>query len=231
MLAYPLVVAAVSLVFAILVYRQYAERRRPHQLIWTISLAQSCIASVAYLLSLAMGGNALMFKIYYIFGALLVAAWLGLGSIYLMAPGRMARLCAWVVVALSVIGAVQILAAPVDVTQLRSLAGGSGRGVLQGRSWLPVLVFMNTFGTVGVVVPALLSAWRLARRQAAPRFVAGNALIAVGVLVLAFAGTAARLGAGGFWLTMALGWIVTFAGFVIVSGRGLPAAGSKAKQT
>ncbi len=226
-LVFPAVVAAVSLVFAVQLYKQYQERRRAHQLLWTLSMVQAFVASVAYILTVALNGHPLFFKIYYIFGALMVAAYLGLGSVYLVASPAVARACAAGVVLFTVLGAAGIIMAPVNVSELVSLNGGAGKGVLENKGlWLGQLIVMNLFGTFGVVIPALVSALRLSRRQAAPGFARGNILIALGVLVIGGAGSAARLGAGGFWLTMALGYVIAYAGFrtITAAERSSPGA-------
>ncbi len=218
MIIYPLIVAAVTLVFAIMLYKQYRDRGKPHQLYWALSMAQGFLASVAYLLAV-QGGGAFFFKVYYLFGALMVAAYLGLGSVHLVAPGRVARWCTVLVLALTVAGAAGILMAPVDGEALRALAGtlDSGKGVLGRKGlWLGQLIIMNLFGTVGVVLPALYSAFQLAKKQANAGYVLGNALIALGVLFIGGGGTAARLGAGGFWKSMAIGYIIAFAGFLAI---------------
>lgn len=226
-LVFPAIVAAINLVFAVQLLQQYRQRGRPHQLIWAVSMAEAFVASAAYMLTIILDGNPFFFKVYYIFGALMVAAYLGLGSIYLVASPRVARACALWVIVFTILGAVGIIMAPVNVSELVSLNGAAGRGVLENKAyWLSQLIVMNLFGTLGVVVPALLSALRLARRQAAPGFVQGNALIAVGVLVIGGAGSAARLGVGGFWLAMAVGYVITYLGFRLISAGERPSSGA-----
>ncbi len=213
----PGILAAITLVFTLRLLGQYGRRRRPHHLLWAISMAQACLASVAYLLSTALGGVPLLFKVYYALGALMVASYLGLGSIYLVASPGLARASLGFVLVLSVLGVVGIFAAPVNMDVLTTLNGGAGQGVLAGKGlWLPQMIAMNTFGTLGVVVPALVSVGRVVRRRMARDAALGTILIAAGVLVNAAAGTAARLGTGGFWLTMVVGYAVMFAGFTRV---------------
>lgn len=219
MILYPLIVAAVTLVFAVMLYGQYRARGKPHHLYWFLSMAQGCVASVAYILAV-QGAGALFFKLYYLFGALMVAAYLGLGSVHLVAPGPVARFCTRLVLAFTVLGAAGILAAPVDGEALRALAAtvDSGKGVLGAKGlWLAQLIVMNLFGTLAVVLPALHSALQLARKQAAGGTVLGNVLIALGVFFIAGGGTAARLGAGGFWKSMAVGYVIAFLGFLAIN--------------
>ncbi len=227
----PGIVALITLVFTLRLARVYGTRRRPHHLFWAVSMAQACLASAAYLISAALGGVPLLFKVYYALGALMVASYLGLGSIYLVAGPGLARASLGFVLVLTVLGTVGIFAAPVNMDVLATLNGGAGQGVLGSKGlWLPQLIAMNTFGTVGVVVPALVSVGRVARRGERQSGAAGveqlargratalgTVLIAAGVLVNAAAGTAARLGTGGFWLTMVAGYALMFAGLTGVA--------------
>ncbi|MFQ5797013.1 MAG: hypothetical protein ACE5JP_18500 [Candidatus Bipolaricaulia bacterium] len=216
-LIYPAIVALVSLVFGLVVYGQYRTRHRPYQLIWAISLWMSFIASIAYILAMAFD-HVLSFQLYYLFGALLMAAYLGLGSIYLVASKRVAIVCLGGIIALSVIGTVLLFQAPIDRAELAALEGGPGRDVIGSGAWLPVVIVMNSFGLIAVAGIALYSAWQLFHKQAAANYVWGNVLIAIGVIVLGAAGSAARLGReSGFWWAMTLGWVVAFAGFLVIS--------------
>ena len=50
------------------------------------------------------------------------------------------------------------------------------------------------------------------------RFAAANVTIVVGTAIISRAGWAARLGSpNAFWVLMALGWIVNFAGFLLTT--------------
>ncbi|MBV8085805.1 MAG: hypothetical protein JO247_13430, partial [Chloroflexi bacterium] len=83
---YPLAVAVISALFAGTVLNQFATRRHAHQLIWTVALGMSAVASAAYVLALPPNASAAAFRTYYALGAVLMPAWLGLGSIFLVAP-------------------------------------------------------------------------------------------------------------------------------------------------
>lgn len=219
---YPGVVAAVSGAFGLLVLRQYRQRRRPHQAAWAVALFLSALGAVAFILSAALG-SVFWFKVYYAAGALLMAAVLGQGSLYLALPRRAAGALLWAVVALGAAGTYFIFRAPASEAALAQVvASGRGAGVhvLDLGPGLAVVVLMNTYGTLGVFGVALWSLWRVARRQSPARVLLGNALLAAGTLVNAAAGTAARLtqGAEGFWLTLALGTGILFAGFLVMPG-------------
>ncbi|BDG60969.1 hypothetical protein [Caldinitratiruptor microaerophilus] len=222
---YPAVVAAVSFAFAALVLRQYVHRRRPQQAVWALSLFLSGVGAVAFILSTVWLSLA-WFRVYYLTGALLMAALLGQGSLYMALPRRVAGGLLWALVALGAVGAYVIFRAPADLQALRQVAAtgaGAGVHVLDLGPGLAVLILMNTYGTVGVFGVALWSAWRVLRRRSPGRLLLGNALIAGGTLINAAAGTMARVlqGSGAFWVTLAAGTVVLFAGFLAMPGSAL----------
>jgi hypothetical protein len=221
MTIYPAIVFVVSTLFAFAVFRQYQDRHRPYQLVWTISLAMAAIGSLAYIIFLDGGKSAWAFRIYYIGGALLTAPLLGLGSLLLSARTEAARarmrIVTIIVAVVCVLGAMLLLTAQIDQHALSAVNGGPGQNVFKQGPWLPVLILSNIFGAVAVVAVALYSGWQLYKRQTPRQMVAANVLIAVGVYVISQAGGQARtgLGAGAFWLVMTVGWIVLFGGFLL----------------
>ena len=214
---YPLIVASVSLAFGVIVLAQWAVRRRPQQKIWGIALLMAAGASFAFVGFLA-DGSELLFHVYYALGALLMAAYLGMGSLYLALSKRAANLILAALVIVSALGVALILVAPVDVAALHKLqhTSGAGTGVLKPGLWLLLLILLNSFGAGAVIGVALYSAYKVLRRQAPVRFAVANVTIAVGTGIVTYSGTAARLGSpNDFWIVMAVGWVVIFAGFLL----------------
>ncbi len=74
--------------FAMLVADQWLRRRQPYQLVWAIGLTWYGIGAGAELLGATVGWNELLYRAWYLAGAIWVAAWLGLGTIYLLARIR-----------------------------------------------------------------------------------------------------------------------------------------------
>jgi len=93
-LIYPFIVTVVAFSFMVVLVRQFVARRRPYQLIWAASVALwgGCERQLSAF-SDRQPCRA-VFQVYYIAGALLMAACLGLGSEYLLAPRRIAHVCA-----------------------------------------------------------------------------------------------------------------------------------------
>lgn len=80
----PLATTLVSLAFALAVFDQWRHRRRAYQLAWTLGLLWYAIAASTEFFGSAFGWNEGLYRAWYLFGALGVASWLGLGTIFLL---------------------------------------------------------------------------------------------------------------------------------------------------
>ena len=79
----PFISTAIMLTFAASVFQRFVVRRAPHFLFWGIGLTMFGLASFSEgFLSLAW--NQWVFFIWYLFGAVLTAAWIGHGTMYLL---------------------------------------------------------------------------------------------------------------------------------------------------
>jgi hypothetical protein len=203
----PGVAAAASAAFAAAVLRQYARRRRPHQLAWGIALTMFAVAA-----GVTAGWTPPLFKVYYLFGAVLNVPWLALGTVLLLGRRGVGRAYAAGLAAFTVLSVVLVAAARVIPADLAGL-------LPEGKEFLPpavraLAVAGNTVGTLVVVGGALASGLALrGRRDLRPRF-EGNLLIALGVLLAAGGGVFAFLASSDkLALGLALGAAVMYLGF------------------
>lgn len=84
----PLLSSLVSFAFAALVLAQWRARRRSFQLVWTIGLVWYGVSSGTEFLGGALGWSEPLYRAWYLVGALFVAAYLGMGTIYLLSKTR-----------------------------------------------------------------------------------------------------------------------------------------------
>jgi hypothetical protein len=84
----PLLSSALSFVFALFLLDQWLERRRPYQLVWMLGMAWFGISAGTEFLGGAMGWSEPLYRAWYLFGAVYVAAWLGLGTMFLLGRTR-----------------------------------------------------------------------------------------------------------------------------------------------
>ncbi len=84
----PLASSAVSFAFAVLVFTQWRARRRSFQLVWAIGLLWYGISAGTEFWGSAYGWSEPLYRAWYLIGALFVAAYLGMGTVYLLARTR-----------------------------------------------------------------------------------------------------------------------------------------------
>ena len=84
----PFLSSLLSFVFALFLLDQWLERRRSYQLIWTLGMVWYGLSAGTEFLGGAVGWSEGLYKTWYLIGAVYVAAWLGLGTMYLLGKTR-----------------------------------------------------------------------------------------------------------------------------------------------
>lgn len=80
--------ALVAFAMAIGLIDQWRDRRRPYQLLWAVGSILFGIASACEALGAAAGWSSPLFRAWYLAGAVLNVAWLGLGTAFLLGRTR-----------------------------------------------------------------------------------------------------------------------------------------------
>lgn len=207
----PLISTIVSFIFALLVFVQYLTHKKPYQLVWTIGLLMYAAGTISEFWTEIWGLNETIYRVWYLFGAILVSAYLGMGTIYLLARRSVAHGIMVVLGPVSVYATYRIISAPIDLSTLTQLTGKAMPSSI--RLLTP---FFNSFGTLALVCGALYSAWVFWRRKIMPYRVVSNILIAIGAIMPAIGGTQLRLGgqAFAFYTLELVGIVVIFIGFL-----------------
>lgn len=209
----PALSSIVALIFAVAVLDQYLERRKPYQLVWSIGLFMYFLSTGSEFLIELSGVSPGVYRLWYLTGAIYVAAYLGMGTVYLLARRSAAHIVLGILVAASLYALVRVAAAPLDFSVLP--AGGPISGKAFPISVRLITPIFNVFGTIALVGGALYSAWIFWRRHILRHRVISNVLVAAGAMLPAAGGTASRLGE--FRLLYALellGIVVIFIGFL-----------------
>ena len=219
----PFASGLISTIFAVLVLRRYVAhkrdgRRAAHLLLGGIGMVFYAIGGFCEAYYGAFGWNSLVFRLWYLCGAILVAAWLGQGTVYLLANRKWANALMIVLGVASLYAAIRVFAAQLDPGLMtESVHTGSelsGHAIVTDgvRGLTP---FFNLYGTVTLVGGALYSSWIFWRKRILLHRTIGNILIAVGAMLPAFGGTFSRFGLpNALYLGELLGTILMFAGFI-----------------
>ncbi|MBI3733453.1 MAG: hypothetical protein HY259_08365 [Chloroflexi bacterium] len=96
----PFVTTAIMFLFVGWVFLRYSQRRSAHMLMWGIGLALFAIGSFAEAYS-AFAFDPLVFRLWYLCGAVLTAAWIGQGTVYLLLRKKWGHVTLAVLVLLS----------------------------------------------------------------------------------------------------------------------------------
>ena len=224
----PILISSIDLVvsatFTMIVAAQWASRRKMYSLLWAWALLVWTLAVAAETAAALHGAwTPLTYRVYYAFGALMVAAWLGAGSVHLSASPRRARVFTWVVAALSIVGAALIFTYPINPALLGQ-ENSLGFVDVKVFPFIPVRIFVviaNILGSVAFVGAALYSLWHFRRRHDVPRNrVTGVWLIALGGILAA---TAHSLGAVGgpelFRISELATIVLIFSGYLLSTRR------------
>jgi hypothetical protein len=84
----PLVSSVVSFIFSAAVFAQWSRRRQAFQLVWAVGLLWYGISAGTEFLGSALGWSEPLYRTWYLFGAFFVAAYLGMGTAYLLGRTR-----------------------------------------------------------------------------------------------------------------------------------------------
>ena len=110
----PFTSAIISFIFSFVIFKRYAEKRRPHLLLWGLGMVFYGIGGFCEAYFGAFGWNALIFRMWYLFGAILVAAWLGQGTVYLLVKRSYANILMVILGVASAYAAIRIFGAQLD---------------------------------------------------------------------------------------------------------------------
>lgn len=215
----PFLSSGVSLIFAGAVLRRFIRKRGAHHLLWGIGMLFYAIGGFCEGYYGAFGWNPLIFRLWYLFGAMLVAAWLGQGTAYLLIRKRGVAHALMAILALgSLYGAWRVFGAELNPALMTG--GSASAGELSGRAIVTPGVrtltpFFNLYGTVLLVGGAAYSAWLFWRKRVLLHRTIGNVLIALGALSPAFGGAFSRMGIpGALYISEFIGAVLLFAGFL-----------------
>jgi len=220
----PYLSTIVTFIFVVTVYNRYRQRGGAHLLLWAIGLLLYGLGTLSEVI-LSLTFSALVLKIWYLTGAMLTAAWLGMGTVHLLIrKGSAAKVITWGLAAVSVLAFFLVMFAPVMSSNydIASPASEQYKEIFV-RSGLMILftILLNIYGTITLVGGAIYSAFLFWRKKVLANRMFGNILIAAGALSPAMGGSLLKAGyADMLYLSEFVGVILMFIGFnMATSGR------------
>jgi hypothetical protein len=227
----PFITTIIMFVFVVLVVVRYVQHRSMHLLMWSIGLSLFAVAGSAEAYS-TFGFNDVVFRLWYLCGAVLTAAWIGQGTVYLLLRRRWGNITLAILLALTLIAVFIMFTTSLDPAAVSHFdpsqplskqyqANASTPGIIPpGSPIRGTTAIFNIYGTLALVGGAIYSTYLFWRKRVMGDRVIGNILVAAGALIIAGASTLARIGNGEFlYLGELLSAILMFAGFIVASRR------------
>lgn len=226
-LVLPFISTVVMVAFTVSVLNRWRIRRKQHFLFWGIGLGMFTLGSFAESYFAIVGWSTFIFFLWYFFGAVLNAAYIGHGTFLLLFRKRWTRIVTAVLLIATLIALVMMLqvlprldssifsaSAPISEQYQEIMPAIDGGATI--RLTTP---FFNIYGLLTLVGGALWSAWLFLRKRVLPNRVIGNVLIAAGALSIGLASTATRLGVGEYlYLGELVAAVLMYGGFML-AGR------------
>lgn len=220
----PVVTTILSVPFALEIYRRWQRfPERLHLLWWAIGVAVYGMGTFTEAWTTLFGWNTVIFRSWYITGALLGGAPLAQGSVYLLMKRKTAHTLTILLIVYVALASVAVVMSPIDFAAVEAHR-------LTGRvmEWQWVRLFspvVNLYAVVFLIGGAVLSALRYSADPATRHRMWANVLIAVGAILPGIGGTATRMGhTEVLYVTELMGLLLIWAGYRISVRPMAPAA-------
>ncbi len=207
--------AAAATAFSTDLWLDYRRKPRPHVVAYAVGMTMFAIATWALFAGLTFGWNGLVYRTFYLFGAVLNIMYLALGSMFLVVGKRSGHVMAILVGAFTAIAAT--LVATVPFANLLPDGGVPEDIFASGFGPRLFAIIGGALGGTILMVLALVSAFRFWNKNR--NIVWGNLLIVGGTLAAASGGTAVALGeGGGLALSLLVAATLIWWGYRVASG-------------
>ncbi|MFQ5553537.1 MAG: hypothetical protein ACE5I4_09485 [Thermoplasmata archaeon] len=200
--------AIIGGIFAALVFRQYAAKRKIFQLVWGIGLALFTLASLFEFISELQGWTVPLYRAYFSLHPTLVAV-LGLGTVYLLADKRYGH--AFLIYIVAMLGVLLAFTWTVPVDESAFVPGrvvGGAAMPPRDESLVRNLSPLFTIPGAAALIGGALYSWYRTRWSY-------NLLIAAGAAIMTAGGTLAALRTAEFlYVFLLVGISIMFVGFL-----------------
>lgn len=206
----PALASVAAAVFAAETLRAARRQKSPAMYVWSFALYMFAAASAMLAWGVAYGWGPGLFRAYYVLGPILNVAWLGLGTIWLLGPRRLALALTLLLAAASVWAVYATMTTPLIPGADQVLASGD---LVSGASVMPHSVrnLSRMFSYAGTAALVGGLAWSLVRTRRASL---GLTLILAGSVTIFAVSVFARRGAIlPFSAGLTVGIALMYAGF------------------
>lgn len=209
----PIVTTLLAIPFSLEIYRRWrAHPERLHLLWWAIGVATYGVGTFTEAWTTLFGWHPVVFRSWYISGALLGGAPLAQGTVYLLMKRRTAHLLTTALVLYVAAASIAVVLAPID---LAAVEPHRLTGRVFGWPWVRLFSpLVNLYAVVFLIGGAVLSALRYSADPSTRYRMWANILIAAGAILPGIGGTATRMGhTEVLYVTELVGLMLTWTGY------------------
>jgi hypothetical protein len=208
----PIATTLVALAFTGILLRRWRLRGGTHHLWWAIGTLTYAAGTITESATTLFGWDPVVFRLWYITGALLGGAPLAQGSVYLHAPRRVANALSVALVTVVVVASACVMLSPLQLSLVETYhLSGKVFAWQWVRAFSP---FVNLYAFVFLVGGAIRSAVFYSRRTETRNRFLGNVCIAIGSMLPGIGGTFTRFGhTEVLYVTEFLGLVILYYGF------------------
>jgi hypothetical protein len=211
----PIVTTLLAIPFSLEIYRRYRQHPdRLHLWWWAVGIATYGVGTLTESLTTLLGWQEPVFRAWYISGALLGAAPLAQGTVYLLLSRKAAHALTVALVVYVLVASLAVVLSPIDYAAVETHR-------LSGRvfAWQWVRAFsplVNLYAVVFLIGGAVLSALRYSADVSTRHRMWANVFIAIGAILPGIGGTATRMGhVEVLYVTELIGLLLTWTGYRI----------------
>lgn len=223
MIYLPYLTSATAFFLTIVIFLRYRRKGGMHLLLWTFGMFLYFLSTFCEII-LSYQFSEVAIKIWYIAGAMLVAAWLGQGTVHLLIrKGKVAMTMTYILIVVSLLAVTLVMLAPLTGAQsgydVTHPASEQYKAIMSRNGFIIALtILLNIYGTLTLVGGALYSAYLFWRKEILSNRMFGSILIAVGGLSPAMGGTFLKAGLFDFlYVSELAGIIIMFIGFQLAT--------------
>lgn len=217
--------------FSGVVWARWWRSRRPAFAAWGTGLAIFSAAALTQAIGEANGFSVPLFRAFYLLGGVLGVIYLALGTAFLLAPVRVVRVAAVILLGLTVGLAVDAALVPVDAAKLTTSSGVLGGALVgHGTPLFVAAVAFNILGTLVLAGGSAYSALRFIQSHSGFDRVLCNILLTVGALLVALGFSLAKTVGGSLGelgVFESVGAAIMFAGFLSLGRVGAVVPGRR----
>lgn len=212
----PILTTVVSAIFFVIIFKHYLAKKKKYLLWWALGVLLYGLGTLTESLVTLTGWSPVLFRLWYVFGAIYGGVLLAQGSGYLLLKDKTMKFLTPAMLFVTLSASLLIFISPLDVSAQETDHRLTG-SVLEWTFIRGITPIVNLYAFILLAGGAVYSALKYFKKNSSSGRVWGNVLIAVGALLPGIGGSFTKFGhVEVLYVTELLGIILIFWGYDII---------------